>query len=199
MSRERTTIVSIAVATLLALALSPATAHAEKSQSDDSSGDVIRLSYATGSEETSPAPDNVETDVLKSVANHSAKRVKIKFKFADLLSGSGRASVGASIKTNKENYDLTLFRLKGFKRGLQLKDLEGNTIRCAGKKKDVDAVRDFIKISVPRSCLGSPRWIRVGIAAISESGADTFADDALRSGGIRKSGNLTFGPKLKRG
>ena len=69
---------------------------------------------------------------------------------------------------------------------------------CKAKRKTYSASRDLIKMSVPRSCLGNPRWVKVAVVSLGIQESGTLADDALRTG-LKSSGKLTFGPKLNRG
>lgn len=180
-------------AVVLAVALSFAglasPSYADKHKVSDATGDVIAFS---GEGDEVPAPENVNTDVITSVANYSNKRVSIRARFVDLKAGDAKAGLFAQIKTNKLSYEL------GLGSGFDLITRRGKTIKCAGKTKAVSVTEEFIEMSVPRKCLGSPRWIKVGIGAIGYVDPEFYWDDALRSG-IRKDGNLTFGPRLKRG
>ncbi len=121
-------------------------------------------------------------------------------RFVDLQPGDAKAGLVAQIKTNKLSYELVLFKSEGLglAGGFGLTTKRGKTIKCAGKSKEISVTDDLIEMSVPRKCLGSPRWIKVGIGAINYIEPDFFGDDALRSG-IRTDGDLVYGPKLKRG
>ena len=178
----------------MALALSPTAAHAEKLKTTDASGDVVQFSEDFAS--TSPAPDDQSTDILKSTTNYSKHRVTVKLKLRDLTS-AGFHGAFADIKTNQKRYSLSLFKDPEAGSDLAL-DSNGAGIKCQGKmKKKISASRDLIKMSVPSSCLGNPRWIRISVATLTIQESGTLADDALRTG-LKPSGNLTFSSKLKR-
>jgi hypothetical protein len=61
-------------------------------------------------------------------------------------------------------------------------------IRCSGLKWEIDRERATVAVSIPRWCIGRPRWVRVGIGVVTmptSDGADSgtiYADDALRHG-----------------
>jgi hypothetical protein len=57
-------------------------------------------------------------------------------------------------------------------------------VRCAGLRHTIDYRTHTVRISVPRTCLGNPTWVRVGAdtATWSEAREAYHSDDALRRG-----------------
>lgn len=167
-------------------------ASAEKHEAPDGIGDTVVYGE----------PDDTKTDsadVVKSVVNHSARKMNITVWTVDLRPGLARAGVYAMIRTDGRTYELALRGRDRSGSEFELStNLRGREVICPGKKKTVSAGRDFIRLSVPRKCLGSPRWIKVGLGATRYNEPDYLTDDALRPG-LRQDGYPTFGPRLKRG
>ena len=84
---------------------------------------------------------------------------------------------------------------------------DGRRVKCRGLRHTIDYQAETVRISVPRSCLGRPRWVRVGAKTSSFSEAqEVFRfDDALPTGEDATRDPTvppdapTFGPRLRRG
>jgi hypothetical protein len=170
-------------------------AHAEKYLEADAKGDVVSLDSA--SEVQTPAPDNANADVVKTKINHTRGAVRFRIKLRD-LAGPVLTGVVADIKTSERRYTLSFFR-SGKRTTLDLARSTGEPIRCRGKERSANVDTDVVKFSVPRSCLGRPKWVRVGVGALEVQENFTYADDALRAGDLRTNGSLTFTSRLRRG
>jgi hypothetical protein len=56
------------------------------------------------------------------------------------------------------------------------------TARCRGITHTVDYARETISVSVPRSCLGNPRWVQVTPGAVGMTPAgDVYVDNGYDS------------------
>lgn len=82
----------------------------------------------------------------------------------------------------------------------------GALVGCEGMTASVDQPTNRIALSVPTSCLGSPRWVSVGVGAFGidrskmAANPDTFemfADDANATGPMQDE-ELRMGPKVRR-
>lgn len=60
-------------------------------------------------------------------------------------------------------------------------------VRCSGLRGGVRPAADRMTVTVPRTCLGRPRWVRTGALtyATSDEAVLTFNDDARRDGTVR--------------
>ena len=61
----------------------------------------------------------------------------------------------------------------------------------------IDYASKRVTVSIPRRCLGRPRWVKVGIIAVTLEEDVVFADDALTNGVLRA--NPVYGPLVRRG
>jgi hypothetical protein len=80
----------------------------------------------------------------------------------------------------------------------ELDRITGERVRCA-VSHSIDYAANVVQIGVPRSCLSSPRWVRLGYGSVS-SGADFstgWGDDALLDGTVKD--DLALSGRLYRG
>lgn len=187
-------VVAVVLATMVAVPLA-GPAHAEKFVIADAKRDVVNVDYV--SEDQTPVPDNATADVVKAKINHTRGAVRFRVRLRD-LSEPALTGVAADIKTNKRRYSLSFFQ-SGKRTTLELAQPSGEPITCRGMKRSSNLDTDVVKFSLPRSCLGHPRWVRAGVIALVVEENAFFADDALRVGDLKPSGNLTFTGRLKRG
>lgn len=184
----------VAVLTIAFAATLAGPAFAEKYVASDAKLDVVSVDFV--SESQTPAPDNATADVVKTKVNHTRGAVRFRVKLRD-LSGPALTGVIADLRTNKRRYTLNFFR-SGSRTTFDLTTRAGEPIKCRGMKRSSDLATDVVKFSVPRSCVGLPRWVRAGVVALVVQENAAFADDALRVGDLKPSGSLTFTERLKR-
>lgn len=187
------------VAALTAAALLvPTAAHAGKSVHRDAVGDVVSLSIEDESEELTPAPDQKRGDVTRTVANHRAKRVVFKVKMRELPRRASMHGVSTRIVTKQRSYSLDIFRVPGFGKDAILSTRRGKVIECEGLSHTRNDKRRTISFSVPRSCIGNPRWVRLGAGVFHMSnGTKAFVDESHRDG-LDRPRNIAVGPKVRR-
>lgn len=192
----RTRIAGLITLTLLGLVgglTSPA--YADRHAAVDQTGDAAEL--ATGIPYI-PAPNHTDADVVKSVVNHKRRSVIVIVNLSDLtkVRSGEEFDLIAAIKTNKKRYSVTLSSFNG-RVGLQL--VRGSrTISCAGAGRALSVSEDRLKVRVPRSCLGNPRWIKVGLSTFAAVDGGSFVDDAFGPQVVDSSTALRFTPRLKR-
>lgn len=197
---------------LLALALpvallAPASAHAEKVESTDPAADVVSLAPTEQGEDDLanlvPAPDNLTADVLRTVVDHAESRLRVRIDLREL----GRSSIyfaALEVRTPAGTFEVETDRLG--RRPKVAMTRRSRAVECPRLRavSDRDAARTVI--TIPTSCLGAPRWVKVGVGVASVEAVTTaegpeemlvFADDAHRSGEIRD--NIAIGPKVFRG
>lgn len=163
-------------AAVLALSLA-APAHAAKYVHYDTKGDVI-VSHCTYTEsETEPMeeptdectetvdPTVLEGDVTRTAIRHTERKVIVRTSYRELTRGDDfNIHIGA-IRTN-EGLNRHLFLM--FADGMTEVDLirpNGNPVACR-LGRTLDFTANVIEVRVPRSCLSSPRWVKVGLAHI---------------------------------
>lgn len=179
----------------------PAAAHAEKVVTEDTVGDVVNLDGSSATLQGSPAPDYAGVDVVRTAVAHGANRLRVVVRFRALERDPFHFTV-IRLVTPQGKYDVIVERLGGS----PISNLEGgrDAADCRGLKAKVDLGADTLTTTLPTSCIGSPRWVQVGVGAVAVS-ADQgspelvagYADDAHRAGEIRDS--LAKGPKVRRG
>ncbi len=191
------------VAVLLpAVALLPTAAHAEKVVTQDAAGDVMSfVGESSFPDETVPAPDYAGVDIVRTAVDHGAQRLRVTARFRALERDPFQYTV-IRVKTPQKSYEITVERMGG--KPVATFDGGRNAPECRGLKAKIDLSADLVTTSLPTYCLGTPRWVQVGVGAVAVSGdqasPDTFAayaDDAHRTGEIRD--NIAVGPKVFRG
>lgn len=185
----------IAVLAGMTLAL-PAPAGAESMRHRDARHDVVRAALDGPSDAAAePAPRNVNADILRVQVNHRRDRLTSTLTLRKLPTKNWVAAW--EIRTDAPQlFQLDLFRYGNLKDFTLLRN--GRDVTCPGLDKLIDAGNRTVWVSVPRSCLDNPRFVRVGVGVGAESGKSDFADDGLRDHGVNDEGAL-LGPKLRRG
>jgi hypothetical protein len=152
---------SAALATGLVVAGSSA-AQAQSITDVDAAGDMVGVND-DAEEEPRPTPNQVRNDVLTTTMAHSATRISIRVKYAELRRRDDGIGQYVQVVTNE-----------GVRRGLAVSagpgDWAGSTVmwrerdesqvRCA-IRHSIDYTRNVIAVSFPRRCASSPRWVEV--------------------------------------
>lgn len=182
---------SIAVAVLsfaLPIAVGSA-AHAETWSRTDSAGDVLALSSdVDGAGQRDP--HNRTADIRRVSVRHAARTVIITLRVRDLRGGDSML-LGA-VATPDERYDLMVMRGSDFRMFMlepSSSEPDGAGSTCRGKRLEHATAQDRIRITIPRSCLGDPAWVRVGATYLTgpllssvDGEGEAYADDAMSTG-----------------
>lgn len=174
-----------------ALLLAPAAAHAEKVVFDDAVGDAVSVNLADGLLTTSgapatdapsfvPAPDEAGADVTRTVVALGRTRLAVTMHFRDLVLSPGGHSVDLPLYTPGAQYDLSVGREPGRRAHVDLfppfdvmpvsaadaaqQRGAARPGECRGERVRYDFEADVVSVSVPTACLGTPRWVQVGVA-----------------------------------
>lgn len=79
------------------------------------------------------------------------------------------------------------------------KDTEKSSSRCRRMKRTMGADKTTVRVVIPRSCLGDPRWFRF---SISLSTFNMFAESSYDDDGLATSSTLfgksAMSPKVRR-
>ncbi|WP_244929994.1 hypothetical protein [Nocardioides sp. W7] len=208
-SRRRVRVATLLTAlTLLATPVVAAgSAQAGSWSHRDAKGDVVRGSAAgDGAVED---PSDQATDITRLKVNHGPGKVTVTLVVRD-LKGGDHAVVGRLV-TPEGDYSVTYLRSADLKMFTLTDDAAGADtpdVPCRGKRISFDASGDRIRITVPRTCLGSPKWVRVGAGLVrgdlmSMADADTVTmDEALRRGSVKAFNSdapLKVGKKVRAG
>jgi hypothetical protein len=209
---SRLRLVAAAALTLAVLPLG-ATASAETWTHTDARRDAVRvvMDLSSGEEERSAAPDDRAADVTRVVVAHRNRAVTIRVGVRD-LPRRGSSSLLARLRTPGNEFMALTSRGPGLLSFMLISRRSPEGVSCTGGQVDFDAVADVTTVRIPRSCLGSPAWVRAG-ALMTSGDTDFFGgmtgdempealtstyDDALRDGG-RAAGLPALSPKVRLG
>jgi hypothetical protein len=169
-------VLALAVAVLLS---SAGVVSAQNWTLADPKGDVVTITDDVAS--AVPAPNRRAGDVWRTSVSHTSTSVVIRVTMQAIPTRDWSAF--AEIRTPRTSFDLVQFKFDGF-RGLSFSKTNGSgdEIRCRGKSSRI--IGTAIQFAVPRSCLGNPASVRVGVgvAVYDEDLEIIHADDALRRG-----------------
>lgn len=175
----------LVLATVLAV-MAPTTAEANTHRGMDAAQDVVQFHE---DQTTTPVPDRADGDILRTSVRHGKRQVTLAMSYANLTSPSSDNEFGMHIfriLTNRQpirelRLETTATRPYGT---LTIETPNGHAVKCRGQRWTVSYARHFVRVSVPRRCLGRPRWVRVGMAT-AKANTTRFAgyiDDAGTSG-----------------
>jgi len=171
--------IALAAGVLASLALA-APASADTITHTDTAHDVVKFD---GSNQTD-APTVKEGDVRRVTVAHTSGRVVVRLKYAE-LSRVNRWLAVAEVRTSSGKafeVDLTASSGIGWQGKLTVSHAAGGTVACAGADRKVDYALNTVRFSVPRGCLGDPRWVKVGVGHVRfVSSSKIFGDDAFSS------------------
>lgn len=133
-------------------------------------------------------------DIRTVQVTHTATTVRVLIKYVELNRvGSDHFHV-AQIRTPQRSYEVDLYATTGHWRGdPTLYRANGTSPRCTLSWR-IDYAANTTTITVPRSCLGNPAWIRAGAAMSNTYGDKRFADDGLTY--RPAASTLVLGPRL---
>ena len=188
--------------------LAPAAAHAEKVVTNDSVGDaqVITTSFPPVGEQvvtTEPAPDETSVDITRTVVAHGDNRLRITVRVRDLVLSS-LPETYIRIVTPQQRYAVIAGRSPG-SRAEAVLTRRGLEADCRGLEARVDGTTDTVTVSLPTTCISSPRWVKVGAGIVrtdrsteeNPDGYVQYADDGHRD--VVRENSLGLGPKVHRG
>ncbi len=178
-----TLIASLAV---LAAVASTAPAGAARLLTPDAVGDA----WSRGSDGVfTEAGSRSNTDVVASAVRHTDRRVNASVRYDDLVRNGDRVVTPVRVlASNGTTYLLRVTAEAGDRDGTGRllrytgKGAQTVGVPCEGLQHSVSYAEDLVAVSVPRSCLGGPAWVRYGgtVRAVDPDG--TVFTDALLSG-----------------
>lgn len=174
-SRRPLAATGLAAAVLVGLA-SPALA--ETDVHTDARNDVALIGPGGGLG-NEPQPERTDPDIRSIKVVHGASSVVVRIKVADLDPAVGHLVAGR-IRTAEGDAAFGW----GAKPGRPVRGgvftADGKRCRAATAPK-IDPDSSVVRVTVPRSCLGDPEWVRVGAGLASYTrldGGDLYVDDA---------------------
>ena len=154
-------------------------AQAQTNTNLDTAGDMVRVDYET--DKTSPAPNQVRNDVLRTTMTHNATRVSIRVKYAELQRVGEGHGLLVQMVTNE-----------GVRRYLEVSarpgHWAGSTTMWRGDEREVrcaiwhsiDYATNTVAVGFPRRCASSPRWVKFRVIGYRAEDTGFYLDDALR-------------------
>ncbi|MCX6396238.1 MAG: hypothetical protein NTV23_07110 [Propionibacteriales bacterium] len=193
---------ALALATLGCALLVPVTASVAQSASlpnrattTDTTGDIVFVRVA--GDQVLPggaAKKRTMGDIRTVQVTHTKTAIRVFIKYVEL----NRVGVDhfhvVQFRTPTRSYEVDLYATTRAWRGdPALYTASGSSPRCTlAWKLDYDL--NTALISVPRSCVGNPTWIRAGAGMSNTYGDKRYADDGLTAQPAGRT--LTLGPRL---
>jgi hypothetical protein len=159
----------------------------------DQTSDVWEAQYDTATDTTAYVPvgsvNNVDVQSLR--VRHLANRIVLKATYVNLnkkqivlgATGSLRFNDGPEVGFFLDTYYKWSGETVLFKTG------SGDPISCSGFDHTIDYAADTVEVSIPRKCVGDPRWVRAAYLATGNKEDDTadggyrnYRDNALSTG-----------------
>lgn len=163
---------------------------------DDTVGDVVV--YRDGADVPSGRADHASADITRTVVDHRAHRLVVRATLADLRRRSGLRFMVVEVRTPARTYLATLDygRTPTTPDRVDLTTFRGRDVPCSGTSWRARSRTDVVRLSIPRSCLQDPAWVKVGVG-VGHSTRDfgrLFADDSRLEATLRPS-HLATGPR----
>jgi hypothetical protein len=159
--------VAVVISGLLAVAMLPlsvsnasATEHATGVVLTDGAGDVW---FDPGGSDDNPSTRGSfpPADVKRAVVRHATYALRIRMRFVTLRR-EGSQGFEAEIQTPTESQLIaSVTSVPGHRRGRHFFSDEGTT--CPGMTHRINYATDVVRMRIPRSCLGRPRWVKVSL------------------------------------
>lgn len=187
--------------------LLPAAAHAQELVTEDAVADVVTVGPTEEGEgdlaNLVPTPDNLTVDVVRTVVDHGARRLRVRVDLREL--GRDRHYFAVlRVRTATATFEVETEKLG--RRPMADMTRRGSSVECPRLRTVSDRASSRATVTLPTSCLGDPRWVRVGVGvavlttATNAEGAEevaVLADDAHRAGDVRD--RIALGPQVRRG
>jgi hypothetical protein len=169
--------IALAAGVLASMVLA-APASADTVTHTDALHDVVKFD---GDNQTN-APTVKEGDVRRVTVAHTSGRVVVRLKYAELSRVNSWGAIALVRTSAGKQFELDLEAASGigWQGKLTVSHATGSTIACPGADRKVDYALDTVRFSVPRGCLGDPRWVKVGVAHVRfVTASKLFGDDAF--------------------
>lgn len=200
------------------LVLSTTAAHAERWWAGDATGDVRQYAYTPepppcGTLTDSTAPQDASTDIVGLSVRHEGGSVELRAHFRELKAWGDRY-VSFDLETDRRAYEVSVRRPR--KRG----PVEASLWQAAPPPESFDECGGYttvqfgvpctellttrststntVTVTVPRSCLRGPRWVRAGVSTDRAVGDRHRTDTWSRSGPDTVAFSGPFGPRVRR-
>jgi hypothetical protein len=180
---------------IVALIAAPFVAYAARVSHQDPSKDVLKSTTDPTDPPTAAAPHNKRADITDLTVDYTRPTLIVKLRLRE-LSRTGDSWIYGKIRTKPGR----VLRYQRADRAPAVTLIEDSSaLACDGTTARNNYSRDTVTLTIPASCLGGPRWVRVGAGYTwSPGGTPVYADDARRTGSYDYP-SLGMGPRIKRG
>jgi len=180
------------IATTSALTL-VGTAHAAEVVVHDGRGDVSRI--LSHSDESRPVPGRRFPDVTRARFSHAAQHVVARMSFVE-LNPTGDIFGGIETRTPRGRRTFTVMSVRGSREGFLFPD---NQRPCA-VGVHFDYAQNYLRVRIPRRCLGDPRWVQLRAgASVLQADGDELTDDAGAARWSLRRPPVPWSQRLRRG
>lgn len=190
----------LAGAVLLGLGLA-APAQAQVYGHTDPAGDVTVTTCDSNDENCIDklAPTAKQPDIVRVVTSHTSTQVKAYAKYAELGPAGTRMHALRVVTGAGRHLHFSLVTVDGRTVFKELdRDSDGAKVSCSGLVAKVDNTANTVLLSIPRSCIGNPSYVRVGFGGAIFNDTSWRSDDAQVSGISSSDSDLKLGPSLSR-
>jgi len=174
----RTLAVATAVGTALAATALPA--HAARLTLADPAGDTW-----SAAEPAEPAASARNTDLRRTRIVHGDRRVALRVRYSDLVRPRRGETITLAVRLRTNDgpkRNAFVIARAASPRGQHTLVVERNqaTVSCPGLRHTIGYAADVVVLSVPRTCLGNPRWVQLMVVALDLDNRTSAAtvDDA---------------------
>ena len=195
--------VRVLAALLSVAAVLPGAAHAEKVVTEDLADDAQAFTYYQEFQYV-PAPQEATADITRTVAALGTRRLSVTVHFRDLRARPRHTTL-VRVRTPRSTVDVLAERESARRPRGTVSTTRGEELGCQGLRVRYDGAADRVSLSVPAACIGSPRWVRLGVGATATPEANPenpstvvlFTDDGHRD--TFSEDSLGTGPRIRRG
>ncbi|MEI5671857.1 MULTISPECIES: hypothetical protein [unclassified Nocardioides] len=190
---RRAAVLLSALALLATPVVTAGSAAAETWTHRDARGDVVDVPYDDDLTKITANPDDVAADITRLSVRHGTRRVTVTLGLRDLRTGG--TGVGVRLVTPRGDFTLTAFAVDGLRMHFFQETAKSDSdeeVACRGDRVRLQPRHDRVRVSIPRTCLGEPRWVRAGgifmhgiERAVAEEGPFQV-DEALHTGMTRE-------------
>lgn len=182
-----TTVAAAVCATALTAGLAPA-AYAGKVVRHDARADVTW--FDDGNATFEPAPHAQDPDIVRVTIDHRAGALLIRTKYAalnyrvfridsaDIRTSAGKLFSGSTIVSRKG-------RWQGHTDLIAADDAsnpDSPEVECRDLRHRFDYDANVSIWTIPRICIGRPKWVRVAVMGMRGASTSVYLDDAFRKG-----------------
>ncbi len=181
----------LTVVAVAALVMVPGAAGAERRGDHDALADM--WSSPVGATSYKPASRHVEGDIIATRVIHAPRSVRIRVRLRELTTGSNGDFHRIAIKSDRRYRFVEIDALPGRWDGSAwMTGSAGRPVPCALHFR-IDYDLNQVHLKVPRTCLGKPAWVRVGVRSTVAGTLRVYADDAHSTGVPAR---IALGPRV---